>query len=407
MRGNKKKVIILATNIIIYIVLFSIFSLIIYKFVSSNQYESVDKELLNYKDTMIKHKKGGKGGGGKQNPRIIVVAKDSLGNIKSYDFANEFIMENSSELKTTDFDKIQDLKIEDYYFRSLSFKRSDNNKDDIIQLLINTNSENKLLEKLFTILIFGGTFIIILSIGASFYLTEKSMKPILESWEKQRQFVENASHELRTPLTIIQTKLEALLKEPNSKIIDKVEYISMPLSETRRLSKLVSSLLTLARADSNSTEIEIENLNIKALIYEIVETYKEIGELEEKSVRLEFNGDEFINCDKDRIKQLLIILLDNAMKYTDSNGVIEVIVNNSKTEFILCIEDDGIGVKSENRQRIFERFFREDKARSRETGGSGLGLSIAYWIVKKHGGNIMCIENRPKGSIFKVILPKK
>lgn len=231
------------------------------------------------------------------------------------------------------------------------------------------------------------------------------MKPIIHSWNKQAEFVENASHELRTPLTIIQNKLQLLLTEPQEKIINKFDHIALSLSETRRLSKLTSDLLTLARADSAETELVKTALHVDTFVENVCAPYIEIAESQEKHVWLNLNCKTTMEADEVRLHQLLIILLDNALKYTAEHGSIGVKTYLEDHKIVIEVTDTGIGIKEENIPYIFDRFYREDKARSRETGGIGLGLSIAQWIVTKHDGTIKVIRNQTKGTTFKVKLP--
>ncbi len=219
------------------------------------------------------------------------------------------------------------------------------------------------------------------------------------------EFVQNVSHELRTPLTIIQAKQELLLQEPNEKIIDKSEDIVLTLNETKRLSKLVKDLLILSRADNNKTGLQKENVNIDDYIKEIVAPYSEIAEMEKKEVILNLEYKMDVNIDTNKIYQLMIILLDNAIKYTEENDKIEIKTYSKDNKCIIEVKDTGIGISDEGLKRIFERFYREDRARNRETGGTGLGLSIANVIVSEHGGTIKASHNNPKGTIFTIRLP--
>ena len=135
--------------------------------------------------------------------------------------------------------------------------------------------------------------------------------------KKQEEFVQNVSHELRTPLTIIQAKQELLLSEPNSKIIDKLEDISISLNETKRMSKLTKDLMILSRGDSKQLELNKEEVEIDEFIYNIVKTYREIIELQEKKFNIDLNYGKVISIDTNRIYQVIVILLDNAIKYTE------------------------------------------------------------------------------------------
>ena len=227
-------------------------------------------------------------------------------------------------------------------------------------------------------------------------------KPIYKSYKKQIEFVENASHELRTPLTIIQAKQELLLQEPNSKIIDKSEDINLTLKETKRLSKLVKELMSLARSDANEYKLNKEKVNIDSLIKEVVVPYEDFTKVKDKNIVLDLKYEKEINVDKNKITELLIILLDNAIKYTVEKDTITIKTYAKDGRCNIEVRDTGIGISDEGLKRVFDRFYREDKARSRATGGTGLGLSIAHTIVSKHKGTIKAMHNEPKGTIILV-----
>ena len=227
-------------------------------------------------------------------------------------------------------------------------------------------------------------------------------KPIYKSYKKQIEFVENASHELRTPLTIIQAKQELLLQEPNSKIIDKSEDINLTLKETKRLSKLVKELMSLARSDANEYKLNKEKVNIDSLIKEVVVPYEDFTKVKDKNIVLDLKYEKEINVNKNKITELLIILLDNAIKYTVEKDTITIKTYAKDGRCNIEVRDTGIGISDEGLKRVFDRFYREDKARSRATGSTGLGLSIAHTIVSKHKGTIKAMHNEPKGTIILV-----
>ena len=264
------------------------------------------------------------------------------------------------------------------------------------------DGEEKTLDNLLNTLILGTVVLITISIVASYILSKRMMTPIYKSHKKQTEFVENASHELRTPLTIIQAKQELLLQEPESKIIDKSEDINLTLKETRRLSKMIKELMDLARSDSNKYVLDKEKIDIDKLVEEVAKPYKEYAELENKKMELNLNYNKEINIDKNKISELMIILLDNAIKYTEENDTITISTYSKDGKCNIEVADTGIGISDEGLKRVFDRFYREDKARNRETGGTGLGLSIAHTIVTRHKGSIKAMHNSPKGTVFLV-----
>ena len=275
-----------------------------------------------------------------------------------------------------------------------------------IQLLINVDSENELVSHYLDIILITILTGIIMSMIASYILSKKTLVPIAETLKKQMEFVQNASHELRTPLTIIQAKQELLLQEPDAKIIDKSEEIMLTLNETKRLTKLTKDLMTLARADERNIELKKEKTDLDELIDGLSKPYIEMAELQNKkmTLNLQYNEEAFIDTNK--FYQVMVILLDNAIKYTEDGDTIEVATYSKDGKCIIEVKDTGIGISEEAIKYIFDRFYREDKARNRETGGSGLGLSIADVIIKAHNGTIKASHNKPKGTVFTIRLQK-
>jgi signal transduction histidine kinase len=303
--------------------------------------------------------------------------------------------------------ELYDIKFKGFNFRTISFSSDYNNKTIMVQLLRNTNSEKDFLDRLLEIIAWAGIIIFFISIEVGEFLADRTMIPISKAWEKQRQFVEDASHELRTPLTVIQSQLELTLKKPEDKIIDRANYLAIALSETRRLSKLVSDLLILARSDSDVIEIEKKSVDICNLIKKVTDTYVEIADIDDKCISVKLEKNVIVYGDEQRIYQLMVILLDNALKYTNKGGNIEISATKKQNKCNIIVKDNGIGIKEGEGKLIFERFYRGDKSRARETGGAGLGLSIAKWIVEKHNGNIKALSNSPVGTIIEVVLPVK
>lgn len=247
----------------------------------------------------------------------------------------------------------------------------------------------------------------LLSLGISFILSHLFMRPIISSWHKQQEFVENVSHELRTPLAVVQNQLELLFTKPDELIIDHSEEISNALAEIRRLRQLTTDLLTLARSDIQIIEADREMIDVAQLTRVLVKNYQLLGESEDKSVMFEVANDfpQELMMDAKLFKQLLVILLDNALKYTKAKDSIQVLLERTSKEWSLTVKDTGIGIPNEKKKEIFERFTRVDSSRNRATGGFGLGLSISKKIVEALDGKITVENFSPRGSIFKVNLP--
>jgi heavy metal sensor kinase len=228
----------------------------------------------------------------------------------------------------------------------------------------------------------------------------------LESaFEQLRRFTADASHELRTPLTAIRSVGEVALQTPKS-ATEYRDVIGSMLEETDRLTRLVDSLLTLSRADAGHVHVERTEISVLGLAQEASSLVEVLAD--EKRQRISVQGESALVVLGDRLilRQALINLIDNAIKYSPSGSEIVVQVHPGKdSEVIVEVIDQGPGVSQEHQSRIFDRFYRVDKARSREWGGAGLGLAIARWAVEVHGGQVAVESAEGSGSTFRVTLP--
>lgn len=244
----------------------------------------------------------------------------------------------------------------------------------------------------------------LVSIFASIYLSNISMKPILISYQKQKDFVENASHELRTPLAVLQNRLESLFRNPEATILDSSESIGSSLEEVRNMRLLTTNLLNLARRDDG---LKADLVEVPASYFdEIFENYSIVAEENGKTLTVNNLIHQTVRTDKVLLKQLLTILFDNAIKYSDEDGVITLTANVKDRHLYFTVADNGLGISDADKKKIFDRFYRVDKARTRQKGGFGLGLSLAKQIIKTLNGHISVRDNKPKGTIFEVRLPK-
>ena len=240
--------------------------------------------------------------------------------------------------------------------------------------------------------------------GGGYYMAAKNIKPLELLFKREHEFAANASHELRTPLTVMSLGIESLQNDSDTKFSPYAEETLRDMQqETQYMSKLTEALLTLARGDEDNVTLQKEKVDLTAVMADICAQLRPLAE--QKNLQLVFNGTRrvFSLCDKDKIKQLLIILVDNAIKYSDS-GTITAEVEADGMQAVIRVLDEGIGITEGEAERIFERFYRVDKARSRASGGFGLGLSIAQWIVKRHGGSITAHRRDGGGTVFTVRL---
>lgn len=240
----------------------------------------------------------------------------------------------------------------------------------------------------------------ILSILASLYLARVSVKPLMESIQKQKSFVENASHELRTPLAVLQNRLETLFRKPEATIMESSESIASSLEEVRNMRFLTTNLLNLARRDDGIKpeleEVEPDFFNATFTNFEMIASENN------RVFRFENRIHRTIITDKLLLKQLMTILFDNAVKYTEEEGDIYFEISTTERSLYLTVADNGIGISAADKKKIFDRFYRVDKARTRQKGGFGLGLSLAKQIADALKGSISVKDNKPYGTIFEV-----
>ena len=230
-----------------------------------------------------------------------------------------------------------------------------------------------------------------------------------EKEERERRlFVSNVSHELRTPLTSVKSYLEALdegaLSEPVAP-----DFIKVSLDETNRMMRMVTDLLHLSRIDNETSHLDVELINFTAFITFILNRFDKIrGQDEEKKYELVRDypiTSVWIEIDTDKMTQVIDNILNNAIKYSPDGGKITVTMKTTDDQMILSISDQGLGIPKQDLPRIFDRFYRVDRARSRAQGGTGLGLSIAKEIIKQHKGFIWAKSEYGKGSTFTIVLP--
>ena len=223
----------------------------------------------------------------------------------------------------------------------------------------------------------------------------------------RRDFVANVSHELRTPLSILRGYIEVLLDEPETPREELSRILSIMERHSKRLRQLVDDLLTLAQLESSHTKLELSVVRVDELFNNVIRDWKE--KLAAKNLKLIVDLPPealTLHADGTRLEEVLHNLLDNAMKFSRENGQIRLRATRCGSNVILSVADDGIGIGKEHLPRIFERFYRADKARSRELGGTGLGLAIVKHIAQLHGGRVEAESELGNGTTIRVALPQ-
>ncbi len=228
--------------------------------------------------------------------------------------------------------------------------------------------------------------------------------------ERRRiQFVSDASHELKTPLSSIKLMADSILQNPDIPRSQTIEFLADINNEADRLNRIINKLLNITRLDTQAEggEYKTESFNLSEFVGDIIKTLRPLASKSDVAINLGGERDVFVSGDKDTLFQAIYNICDNAIKYTNPNGEVNILLEKSAENAIVRIRDNGVGMSAEDTEHIFERFYRVDKARSRETGGTGLGLAIANAAVKAHGGHIEVISELNMGSEFIIVLPLK
>ncbi len=240
-----------------------------------------------------------------------------------------------------------------------------------------------------------------LAAGVGHVLAGEAIVPLIEAYEKQRQFAADASHELRTPLSVVMASADLLDNDPSITSPFLKQVIGDVRDEVKKMTKLVSDLLFVARSDNQALKLKRSKIDVAAAADQTIRLMQPLADKKQISLLREGEAALVAKLDEQKIKQLLLILVDNAVKYTMEGGKVTVrVLLLAAGKIRIEVEDTGIGISKEDKTKIFDRFFRVDKARSREMGGNGLGLAIAQEIVTLHGGTINVESELGKGTKF-------
>ncbi|MBD7914353.1 GHKL domain-containing protein [Clostridium sp. Sa3CUN1] len=329
----------------------------------------------------------------------IIIELDSENNIakvSTFMEVEEESLENTIYEIIKQEDKYGKIKLEGSSYGYLK----DYSTKGIKIALMSRQPQMNVLNNLLKVFISIGSISLILLLLISIYLTNRTIKPIKETFEKQKQFIANASHELKTPLAIIKTNNSLVLSNKSATVESQGKWLNYINNQIERMSELLDEMLTLAKLDTNKELKEFSEFDFSKLVNNILLTFEAV--IFENRIQLESNilKDIKLKGDKESIKRVVIILLDNAIKYTNKNGKINVDLVQEKNKIKLKVNNTGEGIKKEDLEKIFERFYRVDSSRARETGGYGLGLSIAKSIVESHNGKIYAESNIGKDTTF-------
>ncbi|MER3493642.1 MAG: two-component sensor histidine kinase [Mastigocladus sp. ERB_26_2] len=252
----------------------------------------------------------------------------------------------------------------------------------------------------------GGGIVVALIISSvgGVWLTRQAMQPIEESFERLKQFTADASHELRSPLMAIKSNAGVALKYPEGMRETDAEKFQAISSATNQMTRLTEDLLFLARYD-NIPNRSKETVNLSLILNDLVQLYQPQAIAKEINLKSQLTEKLYLLGDTNQITRLFTNLIQNAIHYTPSEGIVEITANRSATDIVVNVQDTGIGIAPKDLENIFERFWRADKSRSYNSGGSGLGLAIAQAIAQNHDGLITVTSQLGIGSCFTVRLP--
>lgn len=333
----------------------------------------------------------------------MVAELDKQGNvIKTFSFMNM-----SQETISAAIDQATDnralsgkIKIEDTHYAFLKHNTSYGTK---IAFVDRTAQHRTLMNLLLIFLVVGGVSLVLLLL-ISIYFANKSIEPIKEVFEKQQQFIADASHELRTPLSVIKTNLALITDNSEETVKSQARWIGYISSQTDRMSNLIDDMLALARFDYTETRLPFARFDLSQVVNSTLLSFEAVFFENHIILDSQIQPDVFLNGDKESIKKVINILIDNAIKNTPADGSISVQLTSDKNKTEIRVSNTGPGIPAEHLDKIFERFYRVDTSRTRENGGYGLGLAIAKSIVEQHQGRIYARSNPGVDTTFVVEL---
>lgn len=258
-------------------------------------------------------------------------------------------------------------------------------------------------DQLQTTIFFIDLMVLVGSSGLSYFLAGKTLKPIREAMDKQKQFTADASHELRTPLSVIMTNLEVALREKEWSQGAR-ELIVSAIGEANLMKKLTEDLLMLSKLENKQRNYVFKKVDVGKIVEQVVEKMKKIASTNQIKLSVTYAAPALIEGDTEALQQVMMNVISNALNFTLAGGSVRVAVSCREGSVTISVQDTGIGIAKEDLPHVFERLYRTDRARE-QNGGTGLGLSIAEEIVHKHNGTINLESELDKGTTVTVIFP--
>lgn len=278
------------------------------------------------------------------------------------------------------------------------------NGDGYSIVYLDVTARQKIVTNLvYTFVIVGLAMLIIIFFTSRFF-ANRSIAPVREAFDKQRRFIADASHELKTPLAVIQTNADVLISNSDDTIRNQSKWLHRIKSETERMKTLTSDLLYLTEMDDIRTRMIFVPFNFSEAVESVILTMEAVIFEKQLSLSYEIEPGLTVRGNSEQMKQVVMILLDNAMKYANTEGSISLKLQKRNHDILLSVTNSGAGIPPEHLDKIFDRFYRVDPSRSRKNGGYGLGLAIAKTIVEQHKGKIYAISVQNEDTTFYIQL---
>ena len=317
-----------------------------------------------------------------------------------FDMDEEFYEEakNAAASKNTTTGK---LKLDDNYWVFTIKPFADGYRLIFLDI---TPQQGILANLIYTFLVVAAVMLVFIFLISRFF-ANKAIKPVKEAFEKQKQFIADASHELKTPLTVINTNVDVLLSNGDSSINTQSKWLHYIKSEVERMTKLTNDLLYLAQLDYSDVKMIYSDFNLSETVESVILTMEAV--IYENNIALEYvvEPNLKIHGNSEQIRQVVMILLDNGVKYANSKGMVSLSLMRNGNTAAMSVTNTGEGISEEQIEKIFNRFYRTDKSRARQSGGYGLGLAIAKSIIGQHGGKISAKSITNEKTTFNVEIP--
>jgi signal transduction histidine kinase len=339
------------------------------------------------------------------------ILRDENLNITQASVQNNELLQRSQELARqawlTQEEHWDTVDLEGIEYRFFSVPYHKDGDHGIVQTYCNLTMLHKAIRRFIYLPVASGMIIaIVLAALMGWWLAGRAMMPVKLAWQRQKEFIGDISHELRTPLTVVQSNLDVAIADKEGSIKENMNWLQNAYSETENMGKLINDLLFLARIDAREIQFDYHEFDLSALLTRLATQIAPLFQSKNLIFTADIESNIQMYGDDVRIRQVVSIFLDNASKYTPGGGSVTLNMHKRQHAIEILVEDSGIGFDESENDKIFRRFYRIDKTRSRKQGGTGLGLPIAAWIVNQHKGNIQVLSKPGEGSIFKAVFPK-